>query len=416
MSFIKVTLYSIFIIMTTFFFVLADNSGRINGRITTVDGDIFEGLIRWDKNEGSWVDVVNGTKELPEKNYKISKRKRYRNRETSIEIFGITIGKHNTNSNWSWSNSAQSGIRFGHIKSLEVLNDDEALLVLKSGEELVLTNGSTDIGNSIREIIIEDEVEGEIELVWDDIETIDFFSAGREIESNFGERLYGTLSTRRDEKFTGFVCWDIDELFTRDILDGDYKGKKRKIKFSKIESIERYSSSGALVTLVSGDELLLRGSNDVDDGNRGIIISDPGFGQVIVDWNEFDKLEFTKAPDQIRYDNFDGGRYLLGTVFTEDEESYTGRIRWDDDEEYTWEILDGNYHGIEFDIEFGFINNIVKKSYRSAVVTVWDGRDFRLRGSNDVDEDNKGIFIILEDGDEVEVDWDDFARAEFNRK
>ncbi|MFQ5454301.1 MAG: hypothetical protein ACE5D6_08960, partial [Candidatus Zixiibacteriota bacterium] len=71
---------------------------------------------------------------------------------------------------------------------------------------------------------------------------------------------------------------------------------------------------------------------------------------------------------------------------------------------------------IEFDIEFGFIKNIVKKSYRSAVVTVWDGRDFRLRGSNDVDEDNKGIFIILEDGDEVEVDWDDFARAEFNRK
>ena len=41
---------------------LADNSGRIYGVITTIDGDDFEGLIRWYKNEGSWLDLHNANK------------------------------------------------------------------------------------------------------------------------------------------------------------------------------------------------------------------------------------------------------------------------------------------------------------------------------------------------------------------
>ncbi len=29
--------------------------------------NVFEGLIRWDKNEASWVDVLDGTKEIDRK-------------------------------------------------------------------------------------------------------------------------------------------------------------------------------------------------------------------------------------------------------------------------------------------------------------------------------------------------------------
>lgn len=397
--------------------VVADDSGRIYGKIITVEGDVFEGLIRWDKNEGNWVDVLNGNKDLPKKNLskaRKSARQKYRGREPSIKIFGITIGKVYSNG-WNWSSTAESGIRFGHIRTLEVVDDDRVLLILKSGQEIELDENSTDIGSGIREIIIEDEHEGELELVWDDIETIEFRQAPSGLESNFGERLYGTLITRRGDEYTGFVCWDVDELFARDILDGDEKRRRRKIKFGKIASIERYSSSGATVTLVNGEEMLLRGTNDVNDDNKGIIISDPGFGQVKVKWNEFDRLDFKKAPRQVRYKDFDGGRPLEGTVYTEDGESYTGTIRWDNDEEHTWEILDGKYHGVEFDTEFGLIKTIEKKSHRSSIVTVWDGRSFRLRGSNDVNENNKGIFVTLSDGDEVEIEWEDFSRVEFTR-
>ena len=161
--------------------------------------------------------------------------------------------------------------------------------------------------------------------------------------------------------------------------------------------------------------MVLRGSNDVDDDNRGIVISYPDFGQVRVEWDEFDRLDFKPAPRQVLYKEFDGGRRLQGTVHTEDGEIYSGTIRWDNDEEYTWEILDGDYRDINFDIELGSVKSIEKRSHRSSVVTLWDDRSFRLRGSNDVDEGNRGIFVILSDGDEVEIEWEDFDRVEFGR-
>ena len=96
-------------------------------------------------------------------------------------------------------------------------------------------------------------------------------------------------------------------------------------------------------------------------------------------------------------------------------ETYTGTIRWDDDEEYTWEFLNGDYRDARFQIEFGLIKKIEKQGSRSTVVTVSDGRTFRLRGSNDVDEDNKGVRIKVDGGKEVNVDWDEFTKVEFSR-
>ena len=71
---------------------------------------------------------------------------------------------------------------------------------------------------------------------------------------------------------------------------------------------------------------------------------------------------------------------------------------------------------VEFEIEFGLIKEIRKNSYRSATVVLKDGREFRLRGSNDVDEDNDGIFVDLDDGEDVIIDWDEFDRLELSKK
>jgi hypothetical protein len=395
---------------------LAGDSGRLYGKIETVDGDVFEGLIRWDKNEGSWVDILNGEKEIPRKyqrKVKESQRRKYRDRQPTVKIFGLEIGGEGAYSE-NWFGSASSGIRFGHIKSIESTDDDGALIVTKSGLEVELSGGSTDIGSDIREIVIEDRNEDEIELVWDDIRTVEFMPCpASDRESTFGDRLYGTLTTRRGEKYTGFVSWDVDELFTGDVLDGEDRDRSRKVKFGKISAIERYSSSGATVTLVGGEHVLLRETNDVDDSNRGISIADPGFGQVTVEWDEFDKLEFSKAPSSVNYSEFDGGKPLHGTVYTADGSSYTGTIRWDNDEEYTWELLDGDYRDVQFDIEFGKIRQIEQLS-SSTAVTFKDGRTVRLSGSNDVDDENRGIFITTTGGDEVEVDWEDFEKVVFD--
>lgn len=402
-------------IILGFFFLTASASadqGQLYGKIYTVDNEVLEGLIRWDKNEASWDDILDGNKKLDRKRHKRYRDRYDYGRKKEIRIFGFTVYSEAGDFNWSWSNEAQSGIRMGHIKTLTPIDDNEVLLILKSGQEVELSGGSGDIGDDNREILIDDKEEGIIELYWDDIDRIEFESTP-DMGSSFGNRLYGTVTTRRGNEFTGFICWDVDETFDKDILDGREKHRKRKIEFGRIETIERRSSNSAVVTLKNGKAMRLDDSNDIDSGNRGIIISDLNLGSIRVSWSDFDMIEFKDPPPGPSYDSFDGGRRLYGTVYSEDGEKFTGEIRWDDDEEYTWEILDGDSRGISFDIEFGFIKSIEKASYSSSRVTLKDGRTFKLRDSNDVDGDNKGIFIYTGD-EEIIIDWDEFDMIEFS--
>ena len=135
--------------------------------------------------------------------------------------------------------------------------------------------------------------------------------------------------------------------------------------------------------------------------------------RVEVKWNQFREIRFHESPNDISYDVFDGGRRLQGTVYTEDGDSYSGDIRWDNDEEWTWEGLDGESRDAELDVEFGLIRSIAYVSRSSVRVTLLDGRELVMRGSNDVNDENKGIFVMQADGETVLVDWEEFDRVEF---
>ena len=41
---------------------LAQDDDRIWGQLHTTSGDVYEGFIRWDRNEGSWVDILDGSR------------------------------------------------------------------------------------------------------------------------------------------------------------------------------------------------------------------------------------------------------------------------------------------------------------------------------------------------------------------
>ncbi len=388
--------------------------GRIYGKIYTDQGDVLEGPIRWDRNEASWDDMIDGYKEQS-KEAKKEKRRRYKDTGSEINIFGLTIYKDGA----SWSSSRQTCIAFGNIKTLTPDSDNDAVLLLKNGEKVAITSSSTDLGSGVREIVIEDPDEGELELVWDDIDHIDFFDGG-DVKSDFGNRLYGTVTTSKLGEFTGWICWDVDEMFTTDIIDGRDRRRQRKIKFSQIARIEKISSQASLIVLKDGDEIRLDDSNDVDSGNRGIIISDRKMGRVTVEWDDFESLELKQPPASayLSYDDFDGGKPLYGSVYDEDGNELTGAIRWDNDEEYGWEVLDGSYRGVAFDIPFENIKSIEKLSSRSSRVTLWDGREFKLRDSNDVNDENNGIYVSATPGsdDEEMLDWQDFDRVEFKKK
>jgi hypothetical protein len=286
------------------------------------------------------------------------------------------------------------------------------MVILKSGLEYEISG--SDVGSGVRDIVVDDMNEGEVYFDWDDIDEINFSAEPKEPDGNV-ERLYGKLTTRRGDEFVGWIEWDVDEVMTSDVLDGDEgRRKNRKIKFGKIASIERRSGSSCIVTLKSGKEMKLSGTNDVNSGNRGIRVKDPTIGRVQVGWDDFEMVEFMPVPrDKLpRYDSFDGGRRIEGTVHTEDGETFTGKIIWDNDEEYTWEHLNGDYHDLDVVIEFDNVKLIDKHSRRGAVVTTKPGRNILLRGSNDVNSENYGIVVQLDDGDEVEIDWYDFEKLE----
>ena len=396
----------------------AQETDRIWGRVETAAGRVYEGYIRWDRNEGSWADVLDGSKEPSREAEEIWRELRDegdKHRDRVIEFLGVRI---------SWDDrdfpgSHESGIRFGHIRRLVVLADDAAELELKSGEWVELDRGSSDIGVDMREFLVDDPQEGVVELRWRDLDEIEFFPAPAPPQEADGVRLYGTVEDVYGDRYTGYLSWDLDEIFTTDILDGEEDGRDREIPFGDIAAIEKEWGRSRVI-FRDGREMVLAGSNDVDDGHRGVQISDPGLGQVEVEWDEFQSVRFHEREMEAGYDDFDGGHRLQGTVVTRDGEDFTGWIRWDADEEYSWEFLNGEDRDIVYDVEFGNIRTIERDSSRSARVTLLDGRVLELEGSNDVNDDNKGIFIQVDenararDGGWVLVDWDDFREIRFH--
>ena len=404
--------------------VQAQDGHRIWGAVHTTSGDVHEGFIRWDRNEGSWVDILDGSKDIPEENYFAWLE--------SVQVDGPpvrTIDLRGYRISWNeddpdFPSSASSGIRFGHLASLRVIEEDRVELTLRSGEVVELFGGSTDIGPTMRELVVDVPGRREVELDWEDLDRVVFSAAPAGARAS-SRRLYGTVEDTEGHRYTGYVSWDLVEILEGDVLDGrDMEtGDDLDIRFSEITSIARFNR-GARVELVDGTVLDLRGSNDVDRRNRGIQISDPNLGMVEVEWRNFEILRFHEADAVVGYDAFDGGHLLRGTVTTQSGEQIEGEIRWDADEARSWEFLNGrDEDDVVFTIEFGFVSRIERGEAWGAQVTLLDGRTFELEDSNDVDWDNKGILIAPTGGTQGRVadgsrwrviPWDEFREVHFN--
>ena len=455
--------------------VQISGDNRLYGTVTTLNGRRYEGYIRWDRNEGSWADLLDANKQpdhgigrvvsvqrvrarlWPARARARSLRERVRDRDRSFDladlddlldlddlddlrdlddldyVSGITIAlaersretrarvqsivingrsiRSGLIQSFSFGSGAtQSGIRFGHIKSIAALDSRTALFTLKSGEEVVFSANATDLGSNLRALVIE-QLDGDVvELEWGDLDVVEF-EAAPEDASPPSSRNYGTMTTHSGLEFTGYITWDVDEIYSSDILNGDDGRVDREIPFGSIVRIERDSSRGSMVTLDTGEEVLLRGTNDVDESNNGISVSDPGLGQVKVSWYDFASVRFHEAESHAGYGQFDGGQAIFGTVTTHNGEEFTGEIVWDCDEAYTWEMLNGEQDGVEFHVEFSKIASLRPISSWGTEVTLKDGRTYELRGSNDVDDGNRGILVRLENGDEVVVEWDDLEEV-----
>jgi hypothetical protein len=210
------------------------------------------------------------------------------------------------------------------------------------------------------------------------------------------------------------VAWDMDETLSSDVLDGEEGSRERDVVFETIATLERADARSTRVTLRSGEELLLSGTNDVNSSNRGVEVSDPSFGRAVVAWEVLESLRFhppAAAADRRAF--YDRAGPLTGIVETRAGRTHAGRIRWDNDEEFGWEMLDGRSDGVDYDIELGRVRIIEPVGSSQARVELRDGRSLLLEDSNDVDERNQGIFVLVEGAETVLVRWRDLARVTF---
>ena len=93
-----------------------------------------------------------------------------------------------------------------------------------------LRGNATDLGSSLRRLIVTGPDGGEEHFRWSDLDVIEFESAPEGQEPG-EERLFGTLITRSGAQFTGYVAWDVDEIYSTDILDGEQDGREHEIQF-----------------------------------------------------------------------------------------------------------------------------------------------------------------------------------------
>lgn len=338
---------------------------RLYGHVETRVGAVHTGLIRWDRNEGSWSDVLDAMKA-----------------------------------------ERRAGLRFGHIRAIEPTGRRSARITLGSGGVIELSTRGTDLGATLREVVVDDPESGPVRLEWGDLERVELEPAPPDLVPSEG-RLHGTLTTRSGLRFTGHVAWSVTDIYTSDVLDVRDRTGARHIPFGSIASIQRHDSRGAVVVRTDGSSLTLRGGADIGSSNDGITVSDPGLGEVKVTWNELASVRFHPAETVAPAKDFDGGGPMRGTVITEGGDSHSGIVVWDRDEAASWEMLDGSDRGVEFQVEFGNIARVAKTD-SGALVELRDGRTLHLTSSNDVTASNRGV-LVGGGGSIVDVPWRRFA-------
>jgi hypothetical protein len=371
------------------------------GRITTDDGAVYEGRLRWGGNEEAfWGDYFNGAKvENPWVAYvppeQVPKERR------PIKIFGREIV--------SWDRQVDLGrpfmARLGDIARIETRGHN-VQVTLKSRTVTGLDYFSAgDFADVVR---VWDGERGIVDLDSGQIVTIELLPAAEQRPAP--QRLHGTVRTKQGD-FTGFVQWDRQKCIGDDELTGQTSDRELSLRFDTIRSIARRSSDSSVVTLRDDRDVVLSGTRDVGQDNRGIYVDDQRYGRVLISWDAFERVDFSPGSSGPTYDDFPRGRPLTGTVATRAGRRLAGRLVYDLDESETTETLDAPSRGVDYTIPFGLIASIMlsggeEHGVPRARVTLHDGEALQLERTGDLGVANAGMLIFVDGRERPEyVPW-----------
>jgi hypothetical protein len=235
---------------------------RLHGTVRTRHGD-FTGFIQWDRQECVGTDALDG-------------------RTADGEL----------------------SLRYDTIRSIARRSRDSALVTLRDGREMVLSD-TREVGDDNRGIYVDDGRYGRVLVSWDAFERVDFSPGGSgPAYSDFppGRPLAGTVTTRDGRRIAGRLVYDFDESETTETFDAPFQGVDYTIPFGLITSIvppgrEARGAQRARVILHHGEELQLERSGDLGETNAGMLIFvDGGERPEYVRWTDVERVDLARPP------------------------------------------------------------------------------------------------------------------------
>ena len=388
-----------------------DGSGFLYGKVRTYE-TTYIGQIQWggEDDEIFWNEFFNAAKVADKYYQKILEEN---NPEKEVEFWNEL--DWNISSIWEDKGNLthEFSTQFGNIASIINISKSRAALRLKNGIELELSgHGYSDIGTKI--VVYDDEV-GKIEIPWHRMREVHFTQMPKGVSTHGGDRIFGTVETYRGGTFTGYVQWDHDERLGEHKLDGDTRDGDLSIPFKQIKSIEK-GENGSYVVLNSGRDFFLKGSNDVNSQNRGIIVTVQNLGNVDIPWKVFRSATFEPAETSgPSYKSYKVPKGLSGAIYTFDGDKIEGRIIYDIDEAWEVETLEAKDYRIDYVIPFSNVKRVIPKNNDFSTVEFRNGESLLLGEVRDVSASNDGALIFKANRkDPIYVPWADIAEIVFD--
>ncbi len=369
------------------------SDGFIYGTLTLQNGDTHTGFLRWEDEEAYWDDLFHSRQiNIPWVQYAdlkaLHREKEKRYFETHGLIDRIAYALENKNPDEKIRRLFVA--RFGNIEVITIDEDENITVTMNNGSSLGSKFEVRGYSNDVStDILVYSDAGEEDSFDWDDLAEIRFAQAPAEA-TPYAERLYGRVSSSKGE-FEGFIQWDQSECTSIDMLDS----RQEDLAMGEILAITRKPGGEVIADLVDGRQLSLSGSNDVDDGNRGVVVETEHLGRINVPWKRFQKIEFmTGKGSGPKRDSYADTGALTGNVKTTDGQQYSGRLVYDLGAASQHDIFNGTQQDINYNIPFGLIETITPLEEDACRVTLRNGQILELSDNPDTGAKSTGVLIF----------------------
>lgn len=195
-----------------------------------------------------------------------------------------------------------------------------------------------------------------------------------------------------------------------------YPSRKHTLRcrFGDIAAIAVTGSKEADIILKNGQKIKVYINEDREYHNqlgKTIVVQNKDEKKTGLAWDQIVRIRFMPTPASLPYLN---ALPLYGTVATRSGISYTGLIRWDQDEYLTTNWVDGkSQDNKRMKVRFGEVASIRPKA-EGALITLKTGKELYLQDNSNVNRKNQGIVVCHPTWGQVMIRWKDFKVASFS--